>query len=138
MLSLACARSERPAIDQALVAGEPLRNIAERVSISPESLLRHKSHVSQAIEKASEKRQESSGKACSIKCSENNAKRGKCAEERLSSRLKYSTLTTCRKPGGRCLAGLASGLAFEDSNGVIRVMSSDGRFARFVLQFTGN
>lgn len=37
------------------------------------------------------------------------------------------------KAGGRCVAGLASGLAFEDSNGVIRVLSSDGRF---VVQFT--
>ena len=54
---------ERPESDKALVPGEPLRNIAERVSISPESLLRHKSHVSQAIEKASEKREEKLGES---------------------------------------------------------------------------
>ena len=33
------------AIDKALVAGEPLRNIAERVPISPPSLLRHKNQI---------------------------------------------------------------------------------------------
>src|SRR5215831_6153694 len=58
---LACASPERMAIDKALVAGEPLRNIAKRVSISPAGLLRHKSHVSQAIVKASEKREERLG-----------------------------------------------------------------------------
>ena len=58
---LACASPERAAIDKALVAGEPLRNIAKRVSKSPAGLLRHKSHVSQAIVKASEKREERLG-----------------------------------------------------------------------------
>ena len=51
---LACSSPERSAIDKALVAGEPLRNIAKRVSISPAGLLRHKPHVAQAIVKASE------------------------------------------------------------------------------------
>jgi hypothetical protein len=58
---LACAHSDRTAIDNALVAGEPLRNIAKRVSISPAGLLRHKSHVSQAIVNASERREEQLG-----------------------------------------------------------------------------
>src|SRR5215469_5588433 len=58
---LACASPERHVIDKALVAGEPLRNIAKRVSISPPGLLRHKSHVAQAIVKASEKREERLG-----------------------------------------------------------------------------
>jgi hypothetical protein len=58
---LACAHSERAAIDKALVAGEALRNIAERVSISPPSLLRHKSHVALTIAKAHERRQEKLG-----------------------------------------------------------------------------
>ena len=58
---LACASPERAAIERALVAGEPLRNIAKRVSISPAGLLRHKSHVSQAIVMASEKREERLG-----------------------------------------------------------------------------
>jgi hypothetical protein len=55
---LACAHPDRTAIDNALVAGEPLRNIAKRVSISAAGLLRPKPHVSQAIVKASEKRGE--------------------------------------------------------------------------------
>ena len=55
---LACSSPERLAIDEALVQGEPLRNIAQRVSISPAGLLRHKNHVAQAIVKASEKREE--------------------------------------------------------------------------------
>jgi len=58
---LACSNPERDAIDKALVAGEPLRNIAKRVSISPAGLLRHKSHVAQSIVKASEKREERLG-----------------------------------------------------------------------------
>ena len=49
---LACSSPERAAIDKALVAGEPLRNIAKRVSLSPAGLLRHKNHVANAIGKA--------------------------------------------------------------------------------------
>jgi hypothetical protein len=48
---LACASPERDAIDKALVAREPLRNIARRVSISPAGLLRHKNHVAHSIGK---------------------------------------------------------------------------------------
>jgi hypothetical protein len=58
---LACSSAEREAIDKSLVAGEPLRNIAKRVSISPAGLLRHKHHISQAIVKADEGRQERLG-----------------------------------------------------------------------------
>jgi hypothetical protein len=43
------------------VAGEALRNIAERVSISPPALLRHKSHVATSIGKAQAKREETFG-----------------------------------------------------------------------------
>jgi hypothetical protein len=55
---LAFASPQRAAIDKALVTGEPLRNTAKRVSISPAGLLRHKVHLSQAIVKASESREE--------------------------------------------------------------------------------
>jgi transposase len=58
---LACSHSERHAIDKALVAGEPLRNIAKRVSISPAGLLRHKNHVARAIDKAQAQREERVG-----------------------------------------------------------------------------
>ena len=58
---LACANPNRTAIDKALVGGEPLRNIAQRVSISPAALLRHKAHAAQAIVKASERREERLG-----------------------------------------------------------------------------
>jgi len=58
---LACASPERIEIEKALVAGEPLRNISKRVSISPAGLLRHKKHVAQAIVKASERREERIG-----------------------------------------------------------------------------
>jgi len=58
---LACSSPERRAIDNALVAGEPLRNIAKRVSISPAGLLRHKNHVANTIVRASEKREERLG-----------------------------------------------------------------------------
>lgn len=58
---LTCSSPEREAIEKALVGGEPLRDIAERVSISPAALSRHKSHVSQAIVKAAERREEQLG-----------------------------------------------------------------------------
>jgi transposase len=58
---LACSHSERHAIDKALVAGEPLRNIAKRVSISPAGLLRHKNHVANAIGKAQAQHEERLG-----------------------------------------------------------------------------
>ena len=55
---LACTSPEREEIDKALVAGEPLRNISKRVSISPAALLRHKNHVAQAIVKAADEQEE--------------------------------------------------------------------------------
>ncbi len=58
---LACSSPEREAIDKALVAREPLRNIAKRVSISPAGLLRHRNHVAQAIMMANEEREERLG-----------------------------------------------------------------------------
>ena len=58
---LACASPNRSEIDGALVSGEPLRNIAKRVSISAAALFRHKSHAAQAIVKASERREEQLG-----------------------------------------------------------------------------
>ena len=58
---LACWSNDRETIDNALVAGEPLRNIAKRVSISPAGLLRHKNHAARAIVKASERREERLG-----------------------------------------------------------------------------
>ena len=58
---LACTHPDRAAIDKALVAGEPLRNIAKRVSISPAGLVRHKSHVAGALVKAQERREEKLG-----------------------------------------------------------------------------
>jgi hypothetical protein len=58
---LACASPDRASIEKALVGGEPLRNIAKRVSISPAGLLRHKSHVAQAIVKAEERREKRLG-----------------------------------------------------------------------------
>ena len=58
---LACASPERREIDKAIVAGEPLRKIAENFPISMTALHRHKPHVSQAIVKAEEKREERLG-----------------------------------------------------------------------------
>jgi hypothetical protein len=48
----ACIHSERAGIDEALLSGEPLRNIAERVSVSVTSLFRHKAHLSEALKKS--------------------------------------------------------------------------------------
>ena len=58
---LACSSPERDAIDKALVAAEPLRNISKRVSISPAGLVRHKNHVATAISKAQAQREKRGG-----------------------------------------------------------------------------
>jgi hypothetical protein len=58
---LGCSSPAREAIDKALVAGEPFRNIAERVSISPAALFRHKHHVANAIGKAQAQHEEHLG-----------------------------------------------------------------------------
>jgi hypothetical protein len=60
---LTCSNPNRTDIDTALASGEALRNIAQRVSISPAALLRHKAHVGESIVKASEKREESIGES---------------------------------------------------------------------------
>ena len=60
---LACSSPEREGIDRALVSREPLRNIAKRVSISPAGLLRHKSHVAVAIQKAQADREDQLGES---------------------------------------------------------------------------
>jgi len=56
---LARASSERREIDKAVAPGEPLRNTATHVSMSP-GLLRRKSHVSQIV-KMQERREEKPG-----------------------------------------------------------------------------
>lgn len=44
-----CSHHDRAAIDGALVAGTPYRNIAERFSVSLAALARHREHISAAI-----------------------------------------------------------------------------------------
>lgn len=58
---LACSNPNRSAIDKAIASGQPLRNIAAHVSISPSALARHKTHAAQAIVRASERRDERLG-----------------------------------------------------------------------------
>jgi hypothetical protein len=58
---VACSSPEREAIDRALVAGVPFRNIAKRVSISPAGLFRPKNHVANAIGKAQAQHEERLG-----------------------------------------------------------------------------
>ena len=50
-----CTHSRRDAIERAILAGEPLRNISERVSVSATALHRHKSqHLPIELTKAKE------------------------------------------------------------------------------------
>ena len=58
---LACASPERASIDNALAAGQSFRGIAGRFSLSRFALHRHKSHVAQAIVRASDRREEQLG-----------------------------------------------------------------------------
>ena len=53
-----CTHPDREAIDSALVAGEPFRNMAERFGTSTTTLHRHKqSHIPGALVKATEARE---------------------------------------------------------------------------------
>ena len=47
-----CAHPERPAIDAALVAGTPLRDIAGQKSLSRSALHRHREHLPKALTQA--------------------------------------------------------------------------------------
>jgi hypothetical protein len=47
-----CNHSQKAEIDQALVAGEPLRGVAERFGMHYSSLSRHKSHISEQLNKS--------------------------------------------------------------------------------------
>jgi hypothetical protein len=47
-----CQHPQRAEIDKALVAGEPLRNVAECYATSATALHRHKAHIGQALANA--------------------------------------------------------------------------------------
>ncbi len=47
-----CSHQVRRQIDEALLEGHPLRDIAERFSLSVGSVFRHKSHVSETLKKS--------------------------------------------------------------------------------------
>lgn len=56
-----CLHPNRFQIDRALVNGTPFRNVSAQFGTSIASLSRHRSHISTAIEKATEKREEQLG-----------------------------------------------------------------------------
>ena len=56
-----CVNPLRSEIDAALVGGTAYRNIAERFGTSLAAIFRHRSHASQAIVKAAERREEQLG-----------------------------------------------------------------------------
>jgi hypothetical protein len=58
-----CAHASRRKIDAAIVSGTSYRNISKRFGISPAALTRHKSHVSMALERASDRRELSIGES---------------------------------------------------------------------------
>lgn len=50
-----CDHPDRPAVDAALVAGEPFRNVAARFRLSTSALVRHKTdHIPAALTKAAD------------------------------------------------------------------------------------
>jgi hypothetical protein len=56
-----CTHNDREKIDRALAGGEVIRGISRNFRVSEDALSRHKAHVSQAIVKASERREERLG-----------------------------------------------------------------------------
>lgn len=49
-----CRSVQRQEIEEALLAGEPLRNIAKRTGTSPATLLRHRPHIAAAVVRRAE------------------------------------------------------------------------------------
>ncbi len=56
-----CRHEERAAIDESLVAGEPMRNIAKQTRTSLASLHRHRGHIADTVIRASETRSDELG-----------------------------------------------------------------------------
>jgi hypothetical protein len=52
-----CRHTRRQEIEEALLAGDSLRNIAKRFGTSPSALLRHKSHLPASLVKANDARE---------------------------------------------------------------------------------
>ena len=53
-----CSHDDREAIDEALVAGRTLRDIARQHGVSKDAVSRHRSHVSQALSRVVAAREE--------------------------------------------------------------------------------
>lgn len=60
---LLCRHPERPAIEAAVVSGEPYRRIASRAGVSEAAVRRHRPHVAAAIVKAKDAEEKVSGDA---------------------------------------------------------------------------
>src|ERR1700682_4205677 len=58
---LTCRHANRAEIDRALLDGEPFRNIAERVSLSPTALFRHRAHIESTLVEARARTEEADG-----------------------------------------------------------------------------
>lgn len=56
-----CNNSSRKQIDAALAGGEPIRGISQKYRVSQDALYRHKTHVAEAVTRASEAREVSVG-----------------------------------------------------------------------------
>src|SRR4051794_4478795 len=53
-----CTHAERAAIDEAIIAGTPFRNVAARYGMSPPAVLRHRNgHMTEQLAAAAEQRQ---------------------------------------------------------------------------------
>jgi hypothetical protein len=111
---LACSSLEREAIDKALVAGEPLRNIAKRVSISPAGLLRHRNHVANAISKAQAQHQERLGETLLDEMRRVQRKAWELLAKTESDRDHRASIIALREVRG-CLESLGEMLAKADA-----------------------
>lgn len=58
-----CAHEQRKAIDEALVLGRSLRDVARQYGPSKDALTRHRAHISPALQRMVERRQEAGPKA---------------------------------------------------------------------------
>jgi hypothetical protein len=123
----ACSHADREAIDTALAKGEPLRNIAKRVSLSPAGLLRHKSHVAAAIVQAREHKEESLGNTI---FDEIRRVQGKALDllVKMESQGDYRGAIVAAREARECLVSLSTLLSKAEvgSGGITVIVEKDG------------
>ena len=121
-----CGHKERQAIDKALVAGESFRNISQHFGRSAAALFRHKEHVTGALVKAAERREERHGASLLDQVEDLTAE---------SQGLLSRVLQTLFPPGSQ--NGEKQAVSPKDAKDASAVVRDVRENLRFIAQLTG-